>query len=54
MSNDLDTLLLTSIVKDLQSTNTVSQQNHEEKDADTSFCLSQVKEFKDLLPNKKD
>ena len=52
VSNDLDALLLTSILKDLQSTNTVSPQNHEEKDADI-FCLNMVKEFKDLPPNKK-
>ena len=53
MPNNLDILLLTSNVKDLQSTNTFSPRNHAEKDADTLFCLSMVKEFKDLPPNKK-
>ena len=53
-SKDLDSLLMTSIARDLQTTTpSVPALSVEEKDPDTLFCLSLVQEFKELPPRKK-
>lgn len=50
-SKDLDTLLIQSIQKDLQTPK--PQPPQMEQDQDTLFCLSLVQDFKTLSPQKK-